>query len=103
MLNEGLLGQEQSSALMSSYGNMKSELSVKEGGLQENETNSLSVSANNKYAMKSRSNITLLQNQAEHQSIVPQAMTSSKLGGGTGYQMKGPASANTNQANGNFM
>ena len=88
---------------MSSYGNVKSELSVKEGGLQENETNSLSVSANNKYAMKSRSNITLLQNQSEHQSIVPQAIASSKLGGGSNYQMKGPASVSANQANGSFM
>lgn len=39
---------------------MKSELSVKEGMLHDTDTNSLNVTANNKYAMKSRSNITLL-------------------------------------------
>lgn len=48
----------------------------------------------NKYSMKSRSNITLLPNQAEHSSIVPQALASSKLGHGTNYEM---------QANSNFM
>lgn len=60
MLNEGLLTQEQHTGLMSSYTNMKSELSVKEGMLHDNDTNSLNVSTGNKYAMKSRSNITLL-------------------------------------------
>ena len=58
-MNDGILGsQEQSNAMMSSYTNMKSELSVKEG--VDTETNCLNVGANNKYAMKSRSNINLL-------------------------------------------
>ena len=65
VLNEGLLGQEQPNAMMSSFTNMNSELSVKEGIIQDTDTNSLNP-INNKYAIKSRSNITLLQNQGEH-------------------------------------
>ena len=76
--------------MMSSYTNMKSELSVKESMLQDTETNSLNMAAGNKYAMKSRSNITLLQNQADH-SIVPQALASSKLGNVASNQIKMPA------------
>ena len=61
VLNEGLLAAEGANAMVSSYTNMKSELSVKESMLPD-EANSLNVAAHNKYAMKSRSNITLLQN-----------------------------------------
>lgn len=70
--------------------------------LQDTETNSLNVAAGNKYAMKSRSNITLLQNQADH-SVVAQAAASSKLGNMASNQIKMPASANANQASTNFM
>jgi len=88
--------------MVCSYSNMKSELSVKESMLQDTETNSLNVAAGNKYAMKSRSNITLLQNQTDH-SIVPQATASSKLGNIASNQVKMPTSANANQGSANFM
>lgn len=76
--------------MLSSYTNMKSELSVKESMLHDTETNSLNMAAGNKYAMKSRSNITLLQNQADH-PIAPHAMASSKLGNVASNQVKMPA------------
>lgn len=59
-MNDGLAAAEDSHGMVNSYTNMKSELSVKENMLQDNETNSLNVAVNNKYAIKSRSNITLL-------------------------------------------
>ena len=89
VLNDGLLGQEPTNtAMMNSYTNMKSELSVKEGTHQD-ETNSLNVTTTNKYSMKSRSNITLLpQGQHGDSSIVPQVQPSSKLTTGTNYETK---------------
>tara|TARA_B100000513_G_scaffold121843_1_gene53835 strand:+ start:145 stop:558 length:414 start_codon:yes stop_codon:yes gene_type:complete len=68
-LNEGLLGQDKVQGMLGGYTNVKSELSVKEDLVKDTETNSLSMAANNKYAMKSRSNITLIQNQGEHQMV----------------------------------
>ena len=41
---------------------VKSELSVKEDHNKDSDLNSLNVGANSKFAMKSRSNITLIQN-----------------------------------------
>ena len=64
--------------MLGGYTNVKSELSVKEDLVKDTETNSLSMAANNKYAMKSRSNITLIQNQGEHQ-MVAQALACAKI------------------------
>lgn len=60
VLNDGLLAQDKAQGMLSSYANMKSELSVKDDQAKDNETNSLNIGASNKYAMKSRSNITLM-------------------------------------------
>ena len=47
--------------MLSSYTNMKSELSIKDDQIKDNETNSLNLAtSNSKFAMKSRSNITLI-------------------------------------------
>ena len=59
VLNEGLC-EKQPKVMMSSYTHMKSELSEKEGILHDTDTNSGDAAVNNKYAVKSRSNITLL-------------------------------------------
>lgn len=48
--------------MMSSYTNMKSEISEKECNLKDDDSSSVNGAVNSKYAMKSRSNITLLPN-----------------------------------------
>lgn len=70
VLNDGLLAQDKAQGMLSSYTNMKSELSIKDDQIKDNETNSLNLAtSNSKFAMKSRSNITLIQNQQEHQAV----------------------------------